>query len=119
MPDAPLESTPAHIPAGGLARIRASEVGRYVYCARAWWLQRVMGCAPENRAALERGERRHRAHGRLVVGSSRQATWARWLLILALALLAAALLILSEIDRQAMGVWSPLAGSIPAARVGG
>lgn len=85
------------------ARISASEVGRYVYCARAWWLQRVMGHAPQNRAALERGERRHDAHGRLVVGASRQAEWARWLLIVALALLAAAIYILSEIEGQALG----------------
>jgi len=102
-----------------LARISASEVGRYVYCARSWWLQRAMGYAPENRAALERGERRHDAHGRMVVVASQRASWARWLLILAVALLAAAIFLLGEIEREAVGVIWPLARFVPCVPVGG
>jgi CRISPR/Cas system-associated exonuclease Cas4 (RecB family) len=49
-----------------LETISASEVGRYVYCARAWWLERVMGLAPGNSAALKRGVRGHEAHGAAV-----------------------------------------------------
>jgi hypothetical protein len=75
------------------ATLSASEVGRYVYCARAWWLQRAQGLAPENTAALERGAQRHAAHGRAVATVGRQTAWVRWLLILALAV--ALVLILS------------------------
>lgn len=48
--------------------IRASEVGQYAFCARAWWLARVKGQRSTNVAALERGTARHRAHGRAVEG---------------------------------------------------
>jgi hypothetical protein len=72
--------------------LSASEVGRYVYCARAWWLQRVQGLAPENAAALDRGTQRHTVHGRAVATVGRQTAWVRWLLILALALALALIL---------------------------
>lgn len=72
--------------------IRASEVGRYVYCARAWWLEYVLGFAPQNVAALARGAQRHDAHGRTVSASQWQARTARGLLALA-ALCALALVI--------------------------
>ncbi|MBC7234550.1 MAG: hypothetical protein H5T69_01820 [Chloroflexi bacterium] len=42
--------------------ISASEVGRYLYCRRAWWLQRVKGWAPQNRDVLERGTLQHRQY---------------------------------------------------------
>lgn len=48
--------------------IRASEIGQYVFCARAWWYDRVKGYRPENVAALRRGSVRHRRHGRRVAG---------------------------------------------------
>jgi CRISPR/Cas system-associated exonuclease Cas4 (RecB family) len=49
------------------ALIRASEVGEYVFCARAWRL-RLEGHEPhvKGRAAMEAGERWHREHGRSV-----------------------------------------------------
>jgi len=119
MSDGTADPTLARVSASDMGRISASEVGRYVYCARAWWLQRVMGYAPQNRAALERGERRHDAHGRLVVGASRQAEWARWLLIVALALLAAAIYLLSELDGQALGVSSSGVCQLVASATGG
>jgi hypothetical protein len=74
------------------ATLSASEVGRYVYCARAWWLQRVQGFAPENTAALERGAQRHTVHGRAVATVRRQTAWVRWLVILALSLALALIL---------------------------
>jgi hypothetical protein len=46
--------------------IRASDIGQYTYCARAWWLGRVKGHRSANVAAMRQGTKRHRAHGRLV-----------------------------------------------------
>ncbi len=43
--------------------IRASEVGEYVFCHRAWWLRAVAGLTPEKRERLARGTRLHRSHG--------------------------------------------------------
>jgi CRISPR/Cas system-associated exonuclease Cas4 (RecB family) len=67
--------------------IRASEVGEYVYCARAWWLRRVAGLEPDGLEQRELGTALHRRHGRAVVGS-------RMLVVLGAALMLAALLIL-------------------------
>lgn len=46
--------------------IRASEIGEYVWCHRAWWLGRVVGVPNANRAQMEAGIERHRAHGHRV-----------------------------------------------------
>lgn len=61
--------------------IRASEVGEYVYCARAWWLRRVAGEEPEGRERRELGTAMHAAHGRAVAFSG----WAMWAGLTALA----------------------------------
>jgi hypothetical protein len=55
--------------------IKASEISGYVYCRRAWWLERVRGFASQNRPQLEAGRRYHQQHGRLVERSA----LARWL----------------------------------------
>lgn len=57
--------------------IRASEIGQYRYCARAWWLGRVMGYRSTNVEVMRRGEDQHRAHGRGVVRYHRL----RWLAV--------------------------------------
>ncbi len=44
--------------------IRASELGQYAYCARAWWLQRVAGVTPINTQDLAAGTAAHERHGR-------------------------------------------------------
>lgn len=46
--------------------IRASEVGEYVYCRRAWWLGRVVGLEPAGRDRRARGVALHARHGRRV-----------------------------------------------------
>jgi hypothetical protein len=78
---------PERSPANGPLPITASEVGRYVYCARSWWLQRVVGLAPRNLAALERGQQGHESHGRAVAGEQRMSAVVRWLLLIAVALI--------------------------------
>jgi CRISPR/Cas system-associated exonuclease Cas4 (RecB family) len=61
--------------------IRASEVGEYVYCARAWWLRRVAGEEPEGVERREAGTAMHAEHGRAVALSG----WAVWAGAVALA----------------------------------
>ena len=48
--------------------VRASEIGQYAYCARAWWFARVKGYRSANLAAMRQGTVRHGAHGRAVEG---------------------------------------------------
>lgn len=64
--------------------IRASEVGQYAYCARAWWLGRVLGYESERAEEMRLGQEAHRAHGRMVVGYQRLQQAAYILLLLAL-----------------------------------
>lgn len=46
--------------------IRASEIGEYLYCHRAWWLRHVRGHKSANVRELAAGTAAHAAHGRLV-----------------------------------------------------
>jgi hypothetical protein len=52
---------------------KASEIGEFVYCHRAWWLHHIQGHDPANRAALEAGQVHHAAHGATV----QRAAWVR------------------------------------------
>lgn len=45
---------------------RASEIGAYVFCRRAWWLEHVQGHAAANVDARRRGVSAHAALGRRV-----------------------------------------------------
>ena len=68
-------------------RIRASEVGEYLYCARAWRM-RADGVEPTSgREALAAGTRWHRRHGRDVVRARRLRLLAACAALAALALL--------------------------------
>lgn len=46
--------------------IRASEIGEYVYCGRAWWLHHSVGLEPAGRERREYGTALHTQHGRQV-----------------------------------------------------
>ena len=49
--------------------IRASEIGEYVYCHRAWWLGRVRGEASANVPEMAAGAGAHARHGRTVAAA--------------------------------------------------
>ena len=68
--------------------IRASEVGSYLYCARAWWYHR-QGIESSNQAEMTAGTELHRTHGRQVFISGFTRTLALILLLVALVLLVA------------------------------
>lgn len=67
--------------------IRASDIGSYLYCHRAWWY-RQHGAESANQAEMAAGTALHRQHGRqvLLAGFFRAAAW---LLVLAALVLAA------------------------------
>jgi CRISPR/Cas system-associated exonuclease Cas4 (RecB family) len=69
--------------------VRASEIGQYAYCARAWWLARVKGLPSSNVAQMQAGSEQHQLHGRSVEGYHRLRRVALALLLLASALLVA------------------------------
>ncbi len=66
--------------------IRASEIGSYLFCQRAWWYQ-SRGVESQNQAELAGGTAYHHEHGRRVffAGLLRLAGWA--LLLAAVVLL--------------------------------
>jgi CRISPR/Cas system-associated exonuclease Cas4 (RecB family) len=66
-----------------LKTLRASEIGTYVYCHRAWWYHR-QGIQPENQAELAAGSELHERHGRAVMVSGCLQTAAYVLLLAAL-----------------------------------
>lgn len=49
--------------------IRASEIGTYQFCHRAWWYQ-LQGFEPDNKAEMAGGTQMHEQHGRLILTSS-------------------------------------------------
>jgi len=50
----------------GRRAIRASEIGEYVFCHRAWWLRHVEGFESANTRQMELGTAAHERHGWLV-----------------------------------------------------
>jgi CRISPR/Cas system-associated exonuclease Cas4 (RecB family) len=67
--------------------IRVSEVGEYVYCARAWWLRRVAGEEPAGHELRELGTLRHARHSRTVALSAGLLWLAALLLVAGVVLL--------------------------------
>jgi CRISPR/Cas system-associated exonuclease Cas4 (RecB family) len=66
--------------------IRASEIGEYIFCARAWRL-RIDGHAPTSGSERrEAGERWHRKHGEAVLHVRRLRRLASYSVLLAIVL---------------------------------
>lgn len=65
--------------------IRASEIGSYIYCQRAWWYQK-QGITSGNLAEIAQGSELHERHGRRVVTSGCLRVVAYALILLALLL---------------------------------
>ena len=73
--------------------IRASEIGQYDFCAKAWWLGSIDGVPPSNIRELQAGTAAHEQHGRRVQRASQMqiaafALVALGVLVLVLALFA-------------------------------
>lgn len=51
--------------------VRASDIGQWSFCHRAWWLAHVQKVAPENLEALAAGTQAHAEHGRRLQWSTR------------------------------------------------
>ena len=66
--------------------IRASEIGAYLYCQRAWWYQR-QGVKSGNQTELAGGTELHERHGRMVMMAGCLRVLAYTLLLASLALL--------------------------------
>jgi hypothetical protein len=54
--------------------IRASEIGQYDFCAKAWWLGSIEGVSPSNLRQLQAGTAAHEEHGRQVQRASQLQT---------------------------------------------
>ncbi|MEZ0397391.1 MAG: hypothetical protein ABWK53_13300 [Anaerolineales bacterium] len=68
--------------------IRASEIGTYLYCARAWWYQQ-QGAPSSHQAEMHAGTELHRQHGRAVVAAGLTQTLAFIFFLAALLLMVA------------------------------
>jgi CRISPR/Cas system-associated exonuclease Cas4 (RecB family) len=66
--------------------IRASDIGTYIYCQRAWWFQQ-RGYEPSNQAELNVGTQLHTQHSRKLLVSNCLQILAYFSLLLALVLL--------------------------------
>ncbi|MEJ2600029.1 MAG: hypothetical protein P8Z00_16970 [Anaerolineales bacterium] len=67
--------------------LRASEIGTYLYCQRAWWYLKN-GEQPENQAELTGGTELHYHHGREVMISGCLRVVAYGIILVALAWIA-------------------------------
>ncbi len=68
--------------------IRASEIGSYRYCARAWWYHQK-GTPSSTQGEMTADSELHRQHGRQVMAAGLTRLLAVILLLVALALLVA------------------------------
>lgn len=63
--------------------VKASEIGEYIYCRRAWWLRRSAGYEPANVKERAAGIVYHEQHGNNVRSADRVRRLALFLIFLA------------------------------------
>ncbi|QLQ05034.1 MAG: hypothetical protein HZY76_02270 [Anaerolineae bacterium] len=51
--------------------IRASDIGQYLFCHRAWWLARIQQVPSSNLAEMAAGSAAHTRHGRQMKSAQR------------------------------------------------
>jgi hypothetical protein len=68
--------------------IRASEIGQYDFCAKAWWLNVIEDIPSENVREMQLGTQAHERHGQLISHAGNMQQLAVWLLIAGVVLLA-------------------------------
>jgi hypothetical protein len=75
--------------------VRASDIGLWAQCHRAWWLAKVKNAPHRNPALLAAGVTEHAAHGAQV---QRAAVLRRWgIVLVAVALILAGLWLLMQV----------------------
>jgi len=62
--------------------IRASEIGQYDFCAKAWWLGSIEGVQSSNVRELQAGTAAHAEHARQVWRASQMQLMATGLVVL-------------------------------------
>jgi hypothetical protein len=72
--------------------IRASEIGQYDFCAKAWWLGSIEEVSPSNIRQLQAGTAAHEEHDRHVKRASQLQTAAFLLMGLGVIILLLALI---------------------------
>jgi hypothetical protein len=70
--------------------IRASDIGTYLFCRRAWWY-RKQGVESTNQSELTAGTAHHSQHGRKILAAGLLRNLGLLLLLLSLVLLTAAI----------------------------
>ena len=71
--------------------VRASDIGSWAFCHRAWWLANVRGAVHQRPKVLTHGNQVHVAHGRQVRRVGQLRTVGLWLIAIALLLAGLAL----------------------------
>ena len=79
--------------------VRASDLGLWAYCHRAWWLARAKGAPHRNPAVLQRGTAIHAQHGSGVRRAQTVRRAALWMLAAALFLAGIFVIV------QVFGLW--------------
>ncbi len=72
--------------------VRASDIGAWAFCNRAWWLTNVRDAVHERPEVLVHGNKVHAAHGDQVRSARRLRTAGLWVVAIALILAGLALL---------------------------
>ncbi len=74
--------------AENMRAIKASEIGSYLYCRRAWWY-RLNGAESANQSEMAAGTELHRVHGRKVIAAGLMRTIGYVILLVACVMLTA------------------------------